>query len=142
MEFKPVEMSLSYEGGMRFTASNPSGVSFQIEAPVGMGGEGKTPNPLEYIIGSLGGCIGVKILLSLSDNRIVPDSLTIGIHATRRKTMPAIFDNVQMMITLCADVDDELVSDIVNRTLTYLCPIAAMFAEVGELTAKHRIIRK
>jgi hypothetical protein len=34
-----------------------------------------------------------------------------------------------------------MVENIVDQTLTRLCPIAAMFAEVGEVTAEYRIIR-
>ncbi len=143
MEFKPVDMSISYNGGMRFTARTASGkIVFPMEAPVGMGGDGKVPNPIQYLIGSLGGCVGVKILLALSDKGIVPDDLTIGIHATRRKTMPAFFDHVHLTVTLRADADDAMVPGIIEQTLSRLCPIAAMFAEVGEVTAEHRIIRK
>ena len=99
------------------------------------------PNPIQYLVGSLGGCVGVKITLALSDNGIVPEELTIGIHGTRLKTMPAFFDHVHLTITLLAGVDEALVSAIIDQTLTRLCPIAAMFAEVGEVTAEHRIIR-
>ncbi len=83
----------------------------------------------------------MKIILALSDNGIVPEELTIGIHGTRVKTMPAFFDHVHLTITLLAGVDEALVSAIIDQTLTRLCPIAAMFAEVGEVTAEHRIIR-
>jgi putative redox protein len=99
------------------------------------------PNPIQYLVGSLGGCVGVKILLALSDNGIVPEDLTIGIHGTRKKTMPAFFDHIHLVVTLRADADDAMVSVIVEQTLTRLCPIAAMFAEVGEVTAEHRIVR-
>jgi len=75
-------MTVAWNGDMGFSARTPSGVSFPMEAPVGMGGHGKIPNPIQYLIGSLGGCVGVKILLALSDNGIVPDGLTIGIHGT------------------------------------------------------------
>jgi putative redox protein len=140
-EWKPVDMTITYNGDRAFTARTPSGISFPMEAPVGMGGHGKIPNPIQYLIGSLGGCVGVKILLALSDKGIVPDELTIGIHGTRKKTMPAFFDHVHLTVTLKADVEDVMVSAIIEQTLTRLCPIAAMFAEVGEVTAKHRIIR-
>jgi putative redox protein len=112
-----------------------------MEAPVGMGGQGTVPNPIQYLIGSLGGCVGVKILLALSDNGIVPQELTIGIHGTRKKTMPAFFDHVHLTITIRANVDDAMVRAIIGQTLTRLCPIAAMFAGVGEVTAEHRIVR-
>lgn len=140
-EWKPVDMMVTHNGGMQFTARTQSGVSFPMEAPVGMGGAGDVPNPIQYLVGSLGGCVGVKILLALGDNGIVPDGLTIGIHGTRKKTMPAFFDHVRLDITLKADAEDAMVKNILDQTLSRLCPIAAMFAEVGELTADYRIVR-
>jgi putative redox protein len=141
MEWKPVDMTVTYNGDGEFSACTSTGIIYAMEAPVGMGGHGKVPNPIQYMIGSLGGCVGVKILLALSDNGIVPEEMTIGIHGTRVKTMPAFFDHVHLTVTLRADADDALVSTIIDQTLTRLCPIAAMFAEVGKVTAEHRIIR-
>jgi putative redox protein len=141
MEWKPVDMIVTYKGDGEFSAQTSSGIIYAMEAPVGMGGHGKMPNPIQYLIGSLGGCVGVKIILALSDNGIVPEELTIGIHGTRLKTMPAFFDHVHLTITLRADADEALVSTIIDQTLERLCPIAAMFAEVGNVTAEHRIIR-
>ena len=140
-EWKPVDMTVTYNGDGAFTTRTPSGISFAMEAPVGMGGHGKIPNPIQYLIGSLGGCVGVKILLALSDNGIVPEEMTIGIHGTRKKTMPAFFDHVHLVVTLHADADDAMVSAIIGQTLTRLCPIAAMFAECGEVTAECRVVR-
>jgi putative redox protein len=141
MEWKPVDMTVTYNGEGKFTGLTSSGIAFPMEAPVGMGGNGTLPNPIQYLIGSLGGCVGVKILLALGDRGIVPKELKIGIHGTRVKTMPAFFDHVHLTITLRADADDTIVSAIIEQTLTRLCPIAAMFAEVGNVTAEHRIIR-
>jgi putative redox protein len=141
MEWKPVDMTVTWNGEGKFTGLTSSGIAFPMEAPVGMGGQGKFANPIQYLIGSLGGCVGVKILLALSDNGVVPEEMTIGIHGTRVNTMPAFFDHVHLTITLRADADDALVSVIIEQTLTRLCPIAAMFAEVGKVTAEHRIIR-
>jgi putative redox protein len=141
-EWKPVDMTVTYDGDGAFTAVTSTGISFPMEAPVGMGGHGKLANPIQYLVGSLGGCVGVKILLALGDNGIVPSEMTIAIHGTRVKTMPAFFDHVHLTITIRADADDAMVSTIIDQTLTRLCPIAAMFAEVGEVTAEHRILRK
>ena len=139
-EWKPVDMTVTYTGNGEFSASTGT-ITFPMEAPVGMGGHGTAPNPIQYLVGSLGGCVGVKILLALADNGIVPEEMTIGIHGTRKKTMPAFFDHIHLTINLRADADDAMVSAIIGQTLTRLCPIAAMFAEVGEVTAEHRIIR-
>jgi putative redox protein len=139
MEFKPVSMDLTYDGGMRFTAAGRNGVRIPIDAHLHLGGGGNVPNPIDYLIASLGGCVGIKILLSLSDNGIVPEILTIGIHGTRRQTLPAVFDHVHFEITIAAPVDDARIKEIMDRTLAYLCPISAMFGEVGELTYEYRI---
>jgi len=140
-EWKPVDMTVTYNGYGAFTARTVAGdISFPMEAPVGMGGYGKYPNPIQYLVGSLGGCVGVKILLALGDNGIVPSEMIIQIHGTRVKTMPAYFDQVHLMITLhAAGADDAMMKNIIDQTLTRLCPIAAMFCEVGEVTAECRI---
>ncbi|MDD5144161.1 OsmC family protein [Methanoregula sp.] len=105
-----------------------------------MGGHGNCANPLQYLIGSLGGCVGVKILLALGDQGIVPEEMAIAIHGTRRRTMPAFFNHVHLTVTLRArGTDDVMMKNIIDQTLTRLCPIAAMFAEVGEVTAECRI---
>ncbi len=140
-EWNPVDMTVTYDGDGAFTARTPTGITFPMEAPVGMGGHGKVANPIQLLIGSLGGCVGVKILLALGDQGIAVDGLTITIHGTRVKTMPAFFDHVHLTITLRANAEDAMVSNIIDQTLTRLCPIAAMFADVGKVTAEHRILR-
>jgi len=140
-EWKPVDMTVTYHGDGAFTAATATGITYPMEAPVGMGGHGKHANPIQYLIGSLGGCVGVKILLALGDNGIAVEEMTIAIHGTRVRTMPAYFDHVHLTITIKAAADDAMLKNIIDQTLTKLCPIAAMFAEVGNVTAEHRIIR-
>ena len=65
MEFKPVTMTVMHEGGMRFSAHTSTGLVIPIDAHVHLGGGGTIPNPIDYLFASLGGCIGIKILLDL-----------------------------------------------------------------------------
>lgn len=142
MEFKPVEMTVKYEGGMRFSASTSTGMIIPIDAHLHLGGGGTAPNPIDYLISSLGGCIGIKILLCLSDENITPASLTIRIQATRRQTLPAVFDHVHLIIDMKGEMNDDHVSEILSRTMTHLCPISAMFGEIGSLTYEYRILHE
>jgi putative redox protein len=139
MEFQPVIMNLTYEGGMSFTAENQNGLKVPIDAHVHLGGKGEIPNPIDYFIASLGGCVGIKILLVLSDHQIVPSFLNIEIQASRKQNLPAVFDKVHLIITISGEMDDKLVSDTLTQTMTLLCPIAVMFAEASEVTWEHRI---
>lgn len=141
MEFKPVSMTVTHTGGMRFTADSPGGVTIQMDAHSHLGGSGQIPNPIEYLIASLGGCVGIKILLALKDQNIIPDQLIIAIQASRRQSLPATFDHVHLTISLIGNIDDVLVTSILTQTVSHLCPIAAMFAEVGEVSFEHHITR-
>jgi putative redox protein len=142
-EWKPVDLTVTWNGDGKFTGLTSTGIEFPMEAPVGMGGHGKIPNPIQYLVGSLGGCVGVKILLALGDNGIVPGSMAIEIHGTRVKTMPAFFDCVRLKITLrVSGADQATVENIVDQALTRLCPIAAMFGECGDVTAECRVVRE
>jgi putative redox protein len=140
-EWKPVDLTVTYHGDGQFTGITSSGIEFPMEAPVGMGGHGTFANPIQYLVGSMCGCVGVKIILALGDRGIVPDELNIAFHGTRVKTMPAFFDHVHLKITLKADADDAVVHDIIDQTITRLCPISAMFVECGEVTFEQQIIR-
>lgn len=55
--------------------------------------------------------------------------------------MPAFFDRVHRTIILRAHAGDVLVKNIIDQTLGRFFPIAAMFAEAGDVTAECRIIR-
>ncbi len=139
MEFKPVSMVVSHISGMQFTAETPGGVLIQMDAHTHLGGAGQLPNPIECLIASLGGCIGIKILLALRDQQITLDNLSIGILATRRQSLPATFEKVHLTISLSGPLDEEIVNGIITRSISHLCPIAAMFADVGEVTFECRI---
>lgn len=140
-EWAPVDMTVTYTGDHAFTGLTSTGLTIPMEAPVGMGGHGKIPNPIQYLVASMCGCVGVKIVLALGDNGIVPDELKIAFHGTRVKTMPAFFDHVHLTITLKADADDAMVRNIIDQTITRLCPIAAMFLECGDVTFEQHVTR-
>jgi len=141
MEFKPVTMQVSHEGGMRFSAKTSTGLTIPIDAHVHLGGKGQIPNPIDYLFASLDGCIGIKILLVLGDKGIVPELLTIDTHATRKQTLPATFEHVHHVITLQGNMDDALVTETLDRTMTLLCPVAVIFGETAKMTWEYKIIK-
>ena len=139
MEFQPVSMDLTYEGGMRFTAENQKGLKIPIDAHTHLGGSGEIPNPIDYFIASFGGCVGIKILLILSDQKIHPELLNIKILATRKQDLPAVFEKIHFIISLKGPKDEAFINKMISDTMTFFCPIAAMIMEVSEVTWEHSI---
>lgn len=139
MEFKPVSMVVTHEGSMHFRAKTGSGLNIPIDAHVHLGGAGTFPNPIDYLFASLGGCIGVKIMLDLGDKGYIPEKLMVATHATRKQDLPATFETVHHVITLKGEFDDETVIQILTRTMTLLCPIAVIIGDTAKMTWEYRL---
>jgi len=124
-------MNVSYENGMHFLADSISG------SAIAMGGE--NPHPIEYLIAALGGCTGTTIIKGLSEKGIQPDSFAMKIVGSRRKTQPTVFEKIHVTFTLNGDLDDRIVAETIQETMTLKCPIAVTLGRVGKVTWEHRI---
>ncbi len=125
-------MNVSYEGGTHFLAENSDG------SRIAMGGD--HPHPIEYLIASLGGCTRTMVVKGLSEKGIRPESFTIKVEGSRRKTPPTVFEKIHIIFTLSGDLDDGMVAEIVRETMTLKCPIAVTLGRVGNVTWEHHLI--
>lgn len=125
---------------MQFVAENINGCKITIEPSTGLGGSGKNPNPIDYLMASLGGCVGIKVVMGLSKRGIEPNSLTIKIDGARRKTPPEVFEKIHLVITLTGDLEDSVVTEVIQETITLTCPVAVMLGKEAEISWEHRII--
>lgn len=141
MEFKPVTMTVRHTGEMSFSAHTSTGLTIPIDAHVHLGGGGAIPNPIDYLFASLGGCIGIKILLDLGDKGMKPEQLVIETTATRKQDLPATFETVHHVISLKYSCDEATIADTLKKTMTLLCPIAVIFGETSTMTWEFRMIQ-
>ncbi len=133
-------ITMSYKGGMQFVAENSTGYKIPIEPAVSMGGSGKIPNPIDYLIAGLGGCTGIKMIMDISGKGFKVDSFTMRIDGTKSKTPPGIFEKLHLVITLSGDLDDRTVAEVIEETIMHTCPVAAMFRKTAEITWEYHII--
>ena len=133
-------ITISYEGGMQFVAENSTGCKTPVEPAVSMGGSGKTPNPVDYLVTALGSCIGIIMVMDISEKGFKLDSFTMKIDGTRSKFCECFFEKLHLVITLSGDVDDHTVAEVIQDTMMHTCPIATMFRKTMEITWEHHII--
>ena len=133
-------ITISYEGGMQFVAENSTGCKTPVEPAVSMGGSGKVPNPVDYLITALGSCIGIVMTMGFSEKGFKLDSFTMKIDGTRSKLCECFFEKLHLVITLSGDVDDHTVAEVIQDTMMHTCPIAEMFRKTMEITWEHHII--
>lgn len=134
-----VMMNVTYDNDLKFIAENSQGHRIPIEPGVALGGSGKNPNPIDYLLASLGSCAGIKVLLDLTERGARPDSLKVTIAGTRRETPPAIFENLHLTFFLSGTLDEQMVAAAIHETMTLMCPVAVMMGRAAEVTWEHRI---
>jgi putative redox protein len=135
-------ITISYEGGMQFVAENSTGCQIPVEPAVSMGGSGKVPNPVDFLITALGSCIGIVMIMGFSEKGLKLDSFTMKVNGTKSEFCECFFEKLHLVITLSGDVDDRTVAEVVQDTMTHTCPIATMFRKTMEITWEHHIMNE
>lgn len=142
MSEKNPTVIISYEGGIQFVAENSTGCKIPVEPAVSMGGSGKVPNPVDFLITALGSCIGIVMIMGFSEKGFKPDSFTMKINGTKSEFCECFFEKLHLVITLSGDVDDRTVAEVIQDTMTHTCPIATMFRKTMEITWEHHIMNE
>jgi putative redox protein len=131
---------MSYDGEMQFVAENNNGCKIPMEPAVFMGGSGKVPNPVDYLVAALGGCTSIKMIMDISGKGFKVDSFTMKIDGAKSKTPPQLFDKLHLVITLSGDLDDSAVAEVIEDTIMHTCPVSAMFRKLMEVTWEYHIL--
>lgn len=139
MKQNSVLMSVSYIGDLKFIAENGAGLKIPVEPSVILGGSGNTPNPIDYLLASLGSCAGIKVLLDLSERGSKPNSLKVTLSGIRREAPPAIFEKLHLTFILAGKMDDKVVAEAIHETMTLMCPVAVMMGRASEVTWEYQI---
>ena len=139
MKQPSIRMNFTYKDEMKFQAQTGSGLSIPIEPVPSLGGSGTVPNPIEYLIASLGGCISVHVILGLKKAGIIPDSYMVTIEGTRAEAYPTVFEGIHILFRLSGIIDEKTLDDTIQQTITLLCPIAVTMGSVGEITWEYSI---
>ena len=132
MKQPSIRINLTHEGNMKFQAQTGSGLTIPIEPVPALGGSGTVPNPIEYLISSLGGCVSVHVILGLKKAGIIPDSYSVTIEGTRAEAYPTVFEKIHILFLLSGIIDEKTLADTIQKTITLLCPIAVTMGSVGE----------
>lgn len=134
-------ITISYEGEMQFVAENSTGYRIPVESAVSMGGSGKFPNPVDYLITSLGSCVGIVLIMGFSERGFKLDFFKMEINGTKSKSCDCFFEKLHLVITLSGNVDDHTIAEVIQDTMEHSCPIATMFRKTMEITWEYRIIK-
>lgn len=132
-------VTVSSAGGLKFVATTDMGNEIFFEPGPVLSGNGKSPNPLEYYIGAIGGCAAIKTMIDLTARGMTPAAILVRVACTRSGTHPQILTAIHLGFTLKGNLDDEAVAAVIDEVMTLHCPVAVMAAASATMTWEHTL---
>ena len=122
-------------GHEEFFATMPSGraVPFDGKSISGAG-------PMEILLGALGSCTAVDIVLILEKKRQKLATLEIEISGERAKDPPSVWTKIEMVYRLSGQLEEKAVRDAIELSQNKYCSVAAMLRKTAKITYRFEIL--
>jgi putative redox protein len=123
--------------GEEFSAKLPSkhSVSFDADRK-----HNAAPGPMEMLLGALGACTSVDVVMILAKKRQRLTSLEVVITGERASEPPAVWTKIEMLYRLAGDLEDKAVRDAIELSQSKYCSVAAMLRKTAEITYRFEIV--
>jgi putative redox protein len=122
-------------GSEEFLATLPSGraVPFDGKSISGAG-------PMEILLGALGSCTAIDIVMILEKKRQKLATLEIEISGERAKDPPSVWTKIEMVYRLSGQLEEKAVRDAIELSQNKYCSVAAMLRKTAEITYRFEIL--
>lgn len=139
METQLISMNVTQVGAMQFSAKTSHGAEIFVEPSPMLGGSGAIPNPMEYLIASIGTCAAIKIQIDLTNMGCTPESIAVKIECSQKMAPPQVLEKIHLLFTLSGMLDENTVTEAIKEVMTLYCPVAVMIGRGSRITWEHRI---
>jgi putative redox protein len=123
--------------GEEFIAKLPSGHSVPFDADRK---HNAAPGPMEVLLGALGACTSVDVVMILAKKRQKLRSLEVAISGERAAEPPTVWTKIEMVYRLAGDLEEKAVRDAIELSQTKYCSVAAMLRKTAEITYRFEIV--
>ncbi len=91
------KVNAEWKGKMKFSATDESGHTITMDAPIQAGGENTAPSPLTLILMSVAGCTGIDIVSILGKMKQEIEWFNIQVEGQRADDHPKVYTNVNLI---------------------------------------------
>ena len=126
---------VKWVGQEEFLATMPSGRAVPFD-----GKSNSAASPMEMLLGALGSCTAVDIVLILEKKRQKLASLEIEISGERAKEPPSVWTKIEMVYRLSGQLEQKAVRDAIELSQNKYCSVAAMLRKTAEITYRFEIL--
>jgi putative redox protein len=95
---------------------------------------------MEMLLGALGACTSVDVVMILAKKRQRLASLEVVITGERASEPPAVWTKIEMVYRLAGDLEDKAVRDAIELSQSKYCSVATMLRKTAEITYRFEIV--
>jgi putative redox protein len=128
--------TVKWVGREEFLATLPSGHAVPFDADRK---SNSAPGPMEMLLGALGSCTAVDMVMILEKKRQKLASLEIEISGERAKEPPSVWTKIEMVYRLSGQLEEKAVRDAIELSQNKYCSVAAMFRKTATITYRFEI---
>ena len=121
-----------------FTATNADGRTVQTDGSAAIGGRNNGMRPMELVLGAVGSCSAIDIVLLLRKQRQELKDMRIKVTGTRREEPPQIFTAIHVSYELIGTLDEKKAERACRLSMEKMCSVSLMLKAGGvEVTWDH-----
>ena len=127
-----IKVNGEWQGNMSYkTVAQRSGHEITMDASVEAGGDNAGPSPMEVMLSSLIGCMGIDMSLILKPHRDKISKMDINAEGFRVEEKPQRYDKIELIVDVEGDVLAKHVFRAIDLSMDKYCSArASMNAEV------------
>lgn len=123
--------------GEEFVAKMPSGHSVPFDADRK---HNAAPGPMEMLLGALGACTSVDVVMILAKKRQRLTSLEVVVSGERASDPPTVWTKIDLVYRLSGSVEEKAARDAIELSQMKYCSVAAMLRKTAEITYRFEIL--
>ncbi len=128
--------TVKWKGSEEFLATMPSGRAVPFD-----GKSTSAAGPMEMLLGALGSCTAIDIVMILEKKRQKLSTLEIEISGERAKDPPTVWTKIEMVYRLSGQLEEKAVRAAIELSQNKYCSVAAMLRKTAEITYRFEILR-
>lgn len=116
-------------------ARNEEGNTFTLDASPAIGGTARGFRPMETLLGALGGCSAIDVVVILQKSKQPLDDIQVEIEGHRQEGVePSLFETIHVTYKLKGGFTDEAAQRAVDWSMNKYCSVAKTLEKTAAIT--------
>jgi len=129
--------TVQWKGREEFFATLPSGNTVLFDAG---SGNKAGPSPMEILLGALGACTSVDVILILEKKRLKVTGLEVSVSGERASEPPQVWTKIEILYRVFGKLDEKAVRDAIELSQSKYCSVAATLRRTAQITYRYEIL--